>query len=85
MVSTLVVLYLGCWAVSSVATYLIGKRLAAKAAPAVGTLGLSVLAGMVWPFLLVAVIEGGLVAAYCAANGCSTPAAVNCVPLRQMT
>jgi hypothetical protein len=85
VVSTLVELYLGCWAVSSVATYLIGKRLAEDAAPTFGSLGLSVLAGMVWPFLLVALIEGGLVAAYCAAEGSSTPAAVNCVPLRQMT
>jgi hypothetical protein len=68
VVSTLAMAYMACWAVGTITAHLIGKQLADEPEPAVGSLGLSVLAGMVWPFLLVAVVEGGLVAAYCAAT-----------------
>jgi hypothetical protein len=72
--------YMGCWAVGTVTAHLIGKWLADEPEPAVGSLGLSVLAGMVWPFLLVAVAEAGLVAAYCAATNHATLGPVNCMP-----
>lgn len=59
-----VVVYMGLSVFATVATYAVGKWMACGDVPAVASLGLSVVAGMVWPVLLVGIVELGLVAAY---------------------
>jgi hypothetical protein len=57
MVGTLLVVYFVGWVAASLAAHAIGKRLAERHSPAVHPLVLSVVAGALWPLLLVGLVE----------------------------
>jgi hypothetical protein len=57
MVSTLIVIYLGGWLAVTCAAYAAGRRLADRESPPHHPLLVSLVAGAVWPLLLVGLVE----------------------------
>ncbi len=57
MVDTLVVIYLGGWMVATLGMFAASRRWNDRRSPAPNPLWLSVLAGAVWPLLLVGIVE----------------------------
>lgn len=64
MAMTFAMVYLGGWLATTLATYVVSRRLADAPTSAVTTLCLSVLAGLVWPLVVVGLVEYGSVALY---------------------
>jgi hypothetical protein len=57
MVATLIIIYFVGWVLSSFAAYAAGKRLIDRQSPAVHPLMVSVVAGALWPLLVVGLVE----------------------------
>ena len=57
MVGTLLVIYFVGWVVTSCAAYAAGKRFTTRRSPAVHPVMVSVVAGAVWPLLIVGLVE----------------------------
>lgn len=64
MLPTWSLAYLAGWVVATVAVFLTGKRLNDRNAPAAHSVTLSVIAGAVWPMLILAALEFAAVATY---------------------
>lgn len=62
MTGVLIYGYLGGWIIASIGVALAAWRLQDKRQPATHPLRLSVLAGAMWPLLIVALVEAGVVA-----------------------
>lgn len=56
--------YLACWVVATAVAFLAGKRLDERTAPASHFLTLSIIAGAVWPMLILGLLELAAVAMY---------------------
>ncbi|MGB8402848.1 MAG: hypothetical protein WCE30_02095 [Mycobacterium sp.] len=63
MVSTYVAAYAAAWAVTALVTYLIARRLARVADRPDSTVLTSLLAGALWPIVIVGLVEAGMVGA----------------------
>jgi hypothetical protein len=63
MMSDLIVIYLGGWVVMASALFIVTSHFADFRSPASHPFGMSVLAGAVWPFLIVGMAEFGSLAA----------------------
>lgn len=57
MVDTLVVIYLGGWMVAALGMYVASRRWNDRRSPAPNPLWVSVLAGAIWPLLIVGIVE----------------------------
>jgi hypothetical protein len=57
MLNELVVIYLAGWAIAAVALYAASRRFSDEWSPAVHPLGVSLVAGAVWPLLVVGLVE----------------------------
>jgi hypothetical protein len=57
VVVMLIVVYLGGWLSVTIAAYAAGRRLADRESPAAHPLMVSVVAGAVWPLLVVGLVE----------------------------
>ena len=68
MSMTWVWIYLAAWAVTTAITFLVSRRLGDRTRPVRDVLAVSVLAGAVWPFLLLGLIELSSVAVYSTAE-----------------
>ncbi len=64
MITTCALVYLGGWVVTTLATFLAGRRLGDGATTPVSALGLSLLAGLIWPLIIIGVVEFSSVAMY---------------------
>jgi hypothetical protein len=64
VVTTLALVYLGGWLLTSLATYVASRRLADGPTTPLSSLGLSLLAGLVWPLMILGVVELSSVAVY---------------------
>jgi hypothetical protein len=65
---TWVWIYVAAWAVTTAITFVAGRHLGDRTRPAVDIFVVCVLAGALWPFLLVGVVELSSVAAYTTAE-----------------
>ena len=68
MFMTWVWIYVAAWAVTTAITFVASRHLGDRTQPAVGIFFVCVLAGALWPFLLVGVVELSSVAAYTTAE-----------------
>ncbi|MDT5178502.1 MAG: hypothetical protein QOJ95_2700 [Mycobacterium sp.] len=68
MIPTFVLVYLGGWVITTLATFVAGRRLADGPTTPVTSLGFSLLAGLVWPLMIVGVVELSSVAVYSTAK-----------------
>lgn len=68
MVLTFVLLYVGGWAVTTVATFAVSRRLADEEMTPLNSLYFSLLAGLVWPLMIVGVVELSSMAVYSTAK-----------------
>ena len=68
MVFTFALVYLGGWVATTLATYVASRRLADGSTTLLSALCYSLLAGMMWPFLIVGVVEFSSVAMYSTAT-----------------
>lgn len=64
MVDILLTTYFGCWAIASIAVYLATRRLSDRRSPAPHPILISIVAGAVWPLLLVGLVELSSVMVY---------------------
>ena len=64
MIYELIVIYLGVWLIATLGLHAVSLRLGDARSPAHHTLGVSVIAGALWPLLAVGVIEASTVMAY---------------------
>lgn len=76
MISTFVTVYLGAWLVTAVAVYVAGRLLADPHRPAENPLLVSLVAGAVWPLVLLGVVELSSVAVYSTAQSLRTPPSI---------
>jgi len=74
MLSDLIVIYLGVWVVVAVGLYTVTSHYSDVRSPASHPLGVSVLAGALWPLLLLGVLEFSSLAA-CAKVGSGSKSA----------
>ena len=68
MSMTWVWVYLAAWAVTTVITFIVSRHLGEDTRPEHDIFAVSVLAGAVWPFLLLGIIELSSVAVYATAE-----------------
>jgi hypothetical protein len=68
VISTFVLVYVASWAVTTAATYVASRRLADHDMTPVNTLCFSLLAGLVWPLVIVGLVEISSVAVYSTAK-----------------
>jgi hypothetical protein len=61
-------IYVAAWAVTSAVAFMASRRLGDRTRPVIDSFMLSVLAGALWPFLVVGVAELSSVAAYSTAE-----------------
>jgi hypothetical protein len=65
---TFELVYVGGWMVTTLATYVAGRRLADGSTTPLSSLCFSLLAGLLWPLMIVGVIEFSSVAVYSTAT-----------------
>ena len=68
MVPTCALVYLGGWVITTVITFVAGRRLADGPTTTRSSLGFSLLAGLVWPLMIVGVVELSSFVMYSAAK-----------------
>jgi hypothetical protein len=64
MIETLVLGYLGGWILVTLAAYAAGRRLSDSRSPAPHPLAVSIVAGALWPLVLVGLVELSSVVVY---------------------
>jgi hypothetical protein len=64
MLETLVVIYLGGWMAATLAVYEAGRRFSDRRSPPPHPLGVSIVAGSVWPLLVLGLVELSSVVMY---------------------
>jgi hypothetical protein len=64
MIETLVVIYLGGWMVATLGVYGVGRRFSDRRSPPPHPLWVSIVAGTVWPLLVVGLVELSSVVMY---------------------
>jgi hypothetical protein len=75
MLSDLIVIYLGGWMVVTTGLFTVSTHFTDFRSPAAHPLGMSILAGALWPFLILGVVEFGSVAACAKARPKAEPEA----------
>ena len=73
MLYELVVMYLGGWVVATLCMHAAGRRLSDSRSPSEHPLGVSVVAGALWPLLVIGVAELSSVAVYAKVHTKSQP------------
>jgi hypothetical protein len=68
VVPTFALVYLGGWAVTTAITYVASRRLADAPTTARSSFGFSLLAGLLWPLMIIGVVELSSVVVYAAAS-----------------
>lgn len=68
VILTCLLVYLGGWVITTGATYAAGRRVADRDMTPLDSLGFSVLAGLVWPLMIIGVVELSSVAVYSSAK-----------------
>lgn len=68
MITTCALVYLGGWVLTTLATFLASRRVADGPTTPASALGLSLLAGLVWPLIIVGMVEFTSVAMYSTAT-----------------
>lgn len=64
MVDILLATYFGCWAITTIAVYIATRWLSDRRSPAPHPLLISLVAGAVWPLLIVGLVELSSVMVY---------------------
>ena len=68
MVLTIALVYLGGWAIATLVAFMAGRRLADGSTTPLSSVGFSLLAGLIWPLMVLGLVELSSVAAYSAAT-----------------
>lgn len=68
MVLTIALVYLGGWAIITLVTFVASRRLADGSTTPLSSVGFSLLAGLIWPLMVVGLVELSSVAAYSTAK-----------------
>jgi hypothetical protein len=72
VVLTIALVYLGGWAITTLVTLVASRRLADGSTTPLSSVGFSLLAGLIWPLMVLGLVELSSVAAYSAAMSLGT-------------
>jgi hypothetical protein len=68
VVLTIALVYLGGWAITTLVAFVAGRRLADGSTTSLSSVGFSLLAGSIWPLMVVGLVELSSLAAYSTAS-----------------